>query len=386
MIRTRLWSAALALPLVLAACGGGSGSSDQSALPKFTRLVSFGDSLSDVGTYEVSTIAAVGGGQFTVNSGGGTNWTQVLASDLGLDEPCAAMTGLQSIIPQIPAVATSTHAGCYGYAQGGARVSNPVGPGNIALWLYYQNTSGQLGQLTVPVVSQIENHLAAAGSFSSSDLVTLLAGGNDLFINLATVQATVAQYTAAGADAATIAAAAQSAAATAVTAMSTAGTEAATYIHNLVLTQGATHVVVLNVPDVSLTPMSLALGASTQALVRQMTVAYNTALAAGLTGTDATVAQVDLYTQSQAQYADPEKFGLTNVTTPACDLTDSRGQTTTPALLLAAVPTSLLCSTATTLDTDVTHYQYADTVHPTPYANELIAKAVEAVLTSKGWL
>ncbi len=41
----------------------------------YSSVVSFGDSLSDVGTYRVSTIAAVGGGQYTVN-GTGKNWSE----------------------------------------------------------------------------------------------------------------------------------------------------------------------------------------------------------------------------------------------------------------------------------------------------------------------
>ncbi|MFT3906583.1 MAG: SGNH/GDSL hydrolase family protein [Steroidobacteraceae bacterium] len=386
MIRMRQWMAALSFCAALAACSGSS-DGDQSARVSYDRLVIFGDSLSDVGTYQVSTIAAIGGGQYTVNSGGGTNWSQVLASQLGVDEPCAEMTGLDSVIAAIPAVAVSTHDGCYSYAQGGARVTNPVGPGNIALWLYYSESSGQLGQLTVPIVTQIGNHLAAVGgSFDSSDLVAVLAGGNDVFINLATVESTIEQYTQAGADAATIAAAAEQAAADAVTAMGTAGAEEAAYIKTLILANGAKRVVVLNVPDMSLIPMVQALDTDTQALVNTMVATFNAQLAAGLSGTDDTVLQVDLYTQSQAQFSNPSQYGLSNVTTPACDLTDSRGQTTTAALLLAATQTSLLCTTDTTLDTDVSRYQYADTVHPTPYAHQQIAQLVATRMAQKGWL
>ena len=51
--------------LLLAACGGGD--SNQTPVVKFTSMVSFGDSLSDVGTYKVGTVAALGGGMYTVN-------------------------------------------------------------------------------------------------------------------------------------------------------------------------------------------------------------------------------------------------------------------------------------------------------------------------------
>ncbi len=333
----------------------------------YNRLVSFGDSLSDVGTYKVSTIAAVGGGEYTVNAGGGENWTERLAAQLGLDAPCAAVTGIDSQIAEIPAaMPPTTHSGCYGYAQGGARVTNPVGPSNRVLYDVYGDPSGLLGQLTYPVTTQIDNFLAATGGFDRKDLVTVLAGGNDLFIEVAAVPASQS-------------------AADAVTHMATAGTELAGYVQNKILANGARHVVVVNLPDVSLTPYAVSQGAGAQALVLSMVQAFNNALSAGLAGLGDRVLLVDAFTQSQDQYAHPADYGLTNVSTPACDLTNSRGQATTAAVLLAAVPSALLCSTATTLATDVSYYQYADTVHPTPYAYGLISSLVVTTMTLNGW-
>jgi len=375
----RWWLPGLVLGAAVVGCSGPS-AGDQTARVGYSRVVSFGDSLSDVGTYRVSTIAAVGGGEYTVNDPvnnpmGGLNWTELLATQVGATAPCPAMTGLQSVIPQIPAAAIMTYADCYNYAQGGARVTNPVGPGNIALWLGLGDTSGQLGQLTVPVVTQINNFLTAHGSFASDDLVTVFAGGNDVFINLATLQATIAG----GGDA-------TAAVTAAVTAMGTAGAEEAGYITQLILPAGAKHVVVVNIPDVSVTPLGIGLGAQTQAIIQMMVEAFNQQLAAGLAGHTDTVLQVDLYTQSQQEHADPDQYGLTEVDTPACDLTDSRGQTTPGAELLAGVPTSLLCTTGTTLATDVSRYEYADTVHPTPYAYSLITSLVVTRMAQNGWL
>ena len=50
---------------------------------KFETQISFGDSLSDVGTYAVGTIAALGGGEFTVNSAGVQNWSALMAAKFG---------------------------------------------------------------------------------------------------------------------------------------------------------------------------------------------------------------------------------------------------------------------------------------------------------------
>ena len=54
---------------LLSACGGGTSPAggDQATKVTFTKQVSFGDSLSDVGTYRVGAVAAAGGGKFTIN-------------------------------------------------------------------------------------------------------------------------------------------------------------------------------------------------------------------------------------------------------------------------------------------------------------------------------
>ena len=70
-------------------------------------------------------------------------------------------------------------------------MTDPVGPGSRR-----SAVNALLGQLTVPIVTQIANHLAAVGgSFSGTELVTVLAGGNDVFRLLEDL---VAKATAAG--------------------------------------------------------------------------------------------------------------------------------------------------------------------------------------------
>lgn len=159
--------------------------------PHFGAQISFGDSLSDVGTYAVGTVKALGGGKFTINGDytrsnpafAGLNWTEVLAARLGLPAPCAAQTGLDGIADQGFWVPAQNHAGCFGYGQGGARVTQAVGPGN-------KLTGSPLGALTVPVQMQIANHLAlSGGKFKSDDLVLVMAGGNDLLLQLGALSA-----------------------------------------------------------------------------------------------------------------------------------------------------------------------------------------------------
>ena len=181
-----------------------------------------------------------------------------------------------------------------------------------------------------------------------------MAGGNDVFINLATV----------GAGGSPTAA---------VTAMGTAGAELGGYVKNLVLGKGARYVVV-NLPDVSKTPFALAQSAETQALVNTMVTTFNTQLQQGLSGTD--VLLVDAYTVSRDQNANPSKYGLSNVSTPACDLTPAKNP----------LGSSLVCTKNNLIAGATDTYQYADTVHPTPYGYKLLSDLVAAEMGKRGWL
>lgn len=174
---------------LLAACGGGSDGtspSEQKLKTQFSAMVSFGDSLSDVGTYAVGTVQAAGGGQFTINGNNmaksptltGKNWTELMATQFGLPAPCAAQTGLEGDAALGFAVAVADHANCLSYAQGGARVSNPVGPENKAI-------GSKLGLLTRPVLAQVAMHLARSGDkFSGTEVVFVTVGGNDALMLL----------------------------------------------------------------------------------------------------------------------------------------------------------------------------------------------------------
>ncbi len=356
------WVAAAATALLVACSGGGEG--DQSARVEYGKMVTFGDSLSDVGSYKVGVVASMGGGRYTINTGDKVNWTELLATTMGVDALCSAQTGLNSAPELGGPVATVNHADCYSYAQGGARVTNPIGPGNAAL-LALGDPSGALGQLTKPVVEQIGRHLAAVGgSFAADDLVTVMAGGNDLFMQLAAFEAMVG----AGMPV-------DQASEAVVTAMGQAGGELAAYVQTQIVANGATRVVVVNVPDAANAPAFLG-NADTQALVTAMLTTFNGQLAAGLAAASDKVLQVDAYTASQDQAAHPAQYGLTNVTTPACDLT----------VALAALPTSLVCSVDTLVAGVSETWQYADTVHPTPYGYKLLAQLVTAEMSKKGWL
>jgi len=438
MKKFHVLATALAAAAFLSGCGGND-AGNQSPRVAFTQMVSFGDSLSDVGTYKTAIIGANGGGRYSINgdlTASGllyTNWTEYLAATLKIDQPCPAETGLASVGQLFfLAQATADSATCLSYAQGGSEVTNPYGPGNAYLYTHYGASSGQLGQLTKPVHDQIATYLATHTSFSDTQIITVLAGGNDLFIDRAL---TVDAQTQGALQAAQAGQISQQAAATliagyastAVQQMQLAGMQLAALVKDQIIANGGKHVVVVNLPDVSLTPDNeewLTAGAGVYVdpihphLTLDMTNAFNDALAKGLdvtlsngraTSSVPELVFVDAYTASQEQAANPAAYGLTNITTPACRLpaddatplaaapTPSPTGLTVPQVGWLPLSSSLFCTKNTLIDADTAnatatdptgllHYLYADAVHPTPYGYRLLAELVGEQMAIKGWL
>ena len=340
----------------LAGCGGGS-DGNQKLRVSYSSLISFGDSLSDVGTYKVGTVAALGGGKYTVNSASDKNWTELIAAQLGLSAPCAAQTGLDGDAMLGFSVPVANFSNCFNYAQGGSRVTLPVGPANSLLALLTPpDPSAALGQLTVPILDQITTHLAKVnGKFSGTELVTVMAGANDLFMYLGAIGPKFLPEEA-------------------VYAMGEAGAEMASQIKTLIVANGAKSVVVLNIPDVKGTPFGQSTSAGTQGLIDLMVATFNTRLQAGLQGTSG-VLLIDAYTASKDQVTNPSRYGLTNTTSPACNLAK-------PGNPLGS---SLVCNASNVNAGDVSRYLFADSVHLTPYGYQLMAQLVAKELVLAKW-
>lgn len=435
----------------LAGCGGNSaGPGPQVQKIQYSAQISFGDSLSDVGSYAVGTVKALGGGKFIINGDNtainpaltGKNWTELMAAQFGLPAPCPAQTGLDGDASKGFSVPVVNHAGCYGYAQGGSRITNPVGPGN-------KLAGSPLGALTVPVATQIANHLAASGGkFKGDEMIFVMAGGNDVLGQLAALSAaaTTAGTNAFGAslvgqlaagatspataaqaiglalatesarpghtDASVVGAAvgaaaiqpgnqavaspavygpmvakaqADGAAAGAayasnhgpelVVAMGTAADELVALVKDKLLANGAKYVTVNNLPDVANTPAGLSKSTSIQQLIVAMVNTFNARLNTGL-ASEARVLIVDVYAVSHDQAVNPGPYGLTNVKDTACDLSAARNPLTS----------ALGCNASNLIAGDVSHYSYADDVHPTPFNYLLLARYVSEKMVVKGWL
>ena len=394
----------------LTACGGSTSSNDPAPQIKFTSQVVFGDSLSDVGTYAVGTVAALGGGKYTVNGATSKNWTEIIAAELSLPAPCAAQTGLDGLASQGFSVPVKNNANCLNFAQGGARVTNPVGPGNKLLG----GSNAILGQMTVPVATQIQNYLAAnGGKFSGKEIVFVSGGPNDIFIQAGAlsaaataaataavtagvpaqiqkdiasgvckptdaqasncVNAAVATLTAT-VGASTGAAYSKANAQTYIDAIGVAGTELAGYVNNQILAKGAKYVVVVSMPDLSKTPSATSQSADVQTLLNGMSITFNARLLAGLSGND-NVLFVDLYTKMREHIANPSAFGISNAAVPACDLSPAKNP----------LGSSLVCTANNLIPGDTSKYYFADSVHPSPYGYSLFAQYISSELSKRKW-
>jgi outer membrane lipase/esterase len=451
-MRQMNFALALLTAAVLTACGGtGSSGGDQTHAVKFDKQVSFGDSLSDVGTYKVGAIAAAGGGTFTINGDNtsinpeltGKNWTEVLAAELRLPKPCPAQTGLNGQDNADPAldynIPVVNNANCYNYAQGGSRVSDPIGS-------HHRTNDPIVGQLTVPLTTQVANHLAkSGGKFNGTELVTVMTGGNDVLMQLAALSAGgTAAGTRAGQAAfgpllisgvvATVPAANRATAATNVTtAVQTAAGAGATQQQ---IAGAAVQAAALLGADVAAaTAAATKAGVDAQAAGAKAGADYAAAegpkLVAALGAAGAELANI-VNTQilakgakyivvnnlpdvastpsGKAQAASTQQLIAAMVDAfnaqlkanlkndPAIAYVDlfsvSKDQVANPAIYgltntaqkACTSPSSLTCTAKTLSAPDTSHFMFADDIHPTPYEYWLVTRYVLKDMAVKGWL
>ncbi|OWJ57389.1 SGNH/GDSL hydrolase family protein [Paraburkholderia caledonica] len=329
-VRAAIFAVAISL---LSACGGnGDSSSNGSAAAPAgginLQIVSFGDSLSDVGTY-APIASAVGGGRFTTNPG--QVWTQDVAQYYG-DTLSAAYT--------IDFTHKLSAQSGLGYAEGGATVATPANQSDFLTEV--------IGNVEMPVTQQVSRYLAAHRSFNTNQLVLVWAGANDVL------------------RAGALSAAAQT--------VETAATTLAEVVGQIAQ-NGATHIVVVNVPNIGLSPKGLA-SADGGANLAQLSQLFNGSLNAALqsNGLQGKVIQIDSYSWMNQIVADFQAngFAVSN-TSVACD------PTKTPHA------TALLCSPPTyvTANADQT-YMFADDLHPTTHLHTLFAQYVEQQIASRG--
>jgi outer membrane lipase/esterase len=382
------------LAALLAACGGDDtevpGSATPSGAPttrgSFAAVVSFGDSLSDVGTYTPATSATGNGqapyigGKFTTNDGTSSPiWVENVATTLGIAVTPAEVGFAGSSVACPAAQTPALAATCTAYGQGGSRVTDPNGIGHST------------GALTVPVVTQIANHLARFGSFKASDLIFVWAGNNDAFVQFQAFTTAAAQIQADAAAGLISADEANRRLFNAQTAaqneMKKAAQELTALIRSQILAKGGQYVAVFNLPDSTLTPFGGSLPASVKTVLSGLVDVFNLWLRDGLAGQPVQI--VDQNTPGKDVYANPAKYGFANNTVPACDAT------VISAITNGAVTdgSSLFCNATLgapyyglRTGADVTTWQFADSVHPTTGGHKIISDYVLSQLHAYGWI
>lgn len=357
--------AALMAAFVLTACGGGA--------PSVSAVKVAGDSLADGGTF---------GFKFTVQ--GNPIWTDLVAQAVDAPALCPryAATSATYVVPNPQAV------NCTSYAVGGARI----------------NPRGGAAADTSPfsVVQQLKT-LAAEKPLKADEMLLVDGGGNDV-ADLVTAYLTAGAPLAAGGDAgasyaallgellspAELAAQAANPLAAGSLYMTRLADLLIDTLDQHALQRGARRVVVVNVPDVTVTPRFLvtlrfiasqgpngpANAQGVKLLAAAWVKAFNDRLDARL-GKKPQVVIVDFNRLLTQWVTTPSAYGLTNVTTPACPNLAPLGAE--PAYNIAACSTASL--NALYGNDSWRSYVFSDNFHGTPRTNELVADAVlEAVI------
>jgi len=374
-------SAALLGGLLVSGCGGGA-TADTTPSVTISSVKVFGDSLQDSGTF---------GYKFTIQATSNPIYVERIAANYS-----QTLCNYFAATSATTFVANTAKTGCTNYAIGGSRITSTgveaTNPLNIGVQM---------------------STFAATGSFTAGDLIIIDGGGNDAADlvgaylkagtdSAATYSALLATLLTPAQISAALTGGSATTAAIGGTYMTALADKFYTSIKTNVLDKGATHVVVMNIPDITFTPrfqmvldsISAAYGGGTagataraqsQALFQSWISAFNTELAAKLASNDGVIV-VDFYKGLQDQVATPAQFGLTDVKTPACDVTgtDSSGL---PTYTFPTCTDAALSAKAGKTSTDWwKSYGFADSFHPTPYGHQLTQQLIAKSLAIKGWL
>jgi outer membrane lipase/esterase len=290
----------------------------QTPLLPYSKVVVFGDSLSDTGNLGIWTNGATAADKKV--------WAQYVAAAFG-----------KTITPAYTLGATGFTLGTgNGFAIGGAQT------GDVALG---EAPAGLLGTGT-----QVTNYTSRA-AVDPKALHLFWIGGNNINARLRTALGAIGAGTPA-----------EAAGAAAVTGISADAKTAATQVAAL-KAAGAKNIVVMNVPDLARVPVTIGtaasfgpLGAQILGLANTLSTTYNQQLTANLAGMN--VIQFDTFTLFNGLLNNPAAYGITSATTPIC--ADAN------ACNLAASNQAL----------------FADGLHPTTYAHSLVGDWVAGALES----
>jgi phospholipase/lecithinase/hemolysin len=352
--------------------------------PVVPRVKVFGDSLSDSGTFGVKFTVQ---GAAATGAGSADLWVDLVAKPLQVARFCPYFV---STGPSF-----TTRSECTNFAIGGGRVSSSS-PALV----------GSTDPRSVPV--QLQTAAQVYGGYDASDVLLVVGGGNDA-ADLAGAwiaasdPAKIPDFLALlagviGTDAANslLANGAQGQVVAGMSFMETLAGKLGDAIHEHALGKGATKVLVMNMPDIALTPRFRAVlagvaaqtspqqAAQVEGVIQTWVNSFNSALAGRFVGSTK-VAVLDFNTAFRAQVANPIANGFTNSSATACPVTGTDGSglptynfQTCTAAALSAQPGKLSADWWTT-------YMFSDGFHPTPLAHSKAAEEASKVLTARGW-
>lgn len=129
---------------------------------------------------------------------------------------------------------------------------------------------------------------------------------------------------------------------------------------------GANYILVPNIPDVGLTPDAISGGPAAQAQSTAITNLYNQSMLNGVASTGANIIPLDTFSLTRQVAANPAAYGFTNTTDRAC-----------------GAGSSLTCGRDDLVTPNANeNYFFADGIHPTGRAHQLIADYANAVVTA----
>ena len=222
------------------------------------------------------------------------------------------------------------------YAEGGARITGSPGVGSFP-------ATG-----ATPIFTQVQNFLTSTGGIADPNaLYTVWGGANDIFW--------IAGGQVAPADVPAYLSSTITGQVQAVGALQAAG---------------AKYIIVPTLPDIGATPFGASQGTAGAEALTTLSKTYNDNLMLALQFNNISVITADMFTLLKEIQADPNTYGFDNVTTPVCGAISS---------LLCVVGEDFTAGLEQT-------YLFADGVHPTTGAHEVISSYVKSIIDAPAFI
>ena len=343
------------------------------------RVRVFGDSLSDSGTFGLKFTVQ---GSAATGPGSSSIWVDVVAAQFQKKPLCAYF--------RINGSTVTTETGCTNYAIGGGRINNFTSP-----------------SAPLSIVVQLQTAAQVHGSYTASDILLIDGGGNDAAdlagawlgattpTGLQSFQTLLSSALGTSATATLLGSGQSGPVVAGVAYMEKLADNLADAVITHAVEKGAKKVLVMNLPDIALTPRFSAVlagvaaqagaeqAAAVKSVIQTWVNAFNTKLAnrfAATTTAASVVAVLDFNKTFRDQVANPRAFGFADGTSTACPVTGTDSSGLPSYTFPTCTATALSASGAAWQD-----YLFSDGFHPTPLAHQKAGEQALAVMTQRGW-